>query len=281
MGVIYAPTEQWNVSVSWEDGDTRDRQTHAETSRRAGGASLGYNFGDLALSTGFEYIYSDIEQSDGSRSNRSTWLLRNNLKYQMNEDGRVLAKLNWAISDSSDGNFFDGGFTEAVVGYAYRPVLHDRFNALVKYTYFYDKPAVDQLGQNSTPSQFIQKSHIASIDLGYDLTRNWSIGAKYAYRLSQVSVDRDDEDFFDNDAHLYILRTDYRFLDDWEALVEGRMLYLPDIDERRAGALVALYRYFGEHLKAGVGYNFTDFSEDLTDLSYDHHGVFFNIIGSF
>ena len=41
-----------------------------------------------------------------------------------------------------------------------------------------------------------------------------------------------------------------------------------------------LYRYFGEHLKAGVGYNFTDFSSDLTDLDYDHQGWFFNIIGT-
>jgi NADH/NAD ratio-sensing transcriptional regulator Rex len=41
-----------------------------------------------------------------------------------------------------------------------------------------------------------------------------------------------------------------------------------------------VYRYFGKHLKAGVGYNFTDFSDDLTDLSYDHQGAFFNIVGS-
>jgi hypothetical protein len=30
----------------------------------------------------------------------------------------------------------------------------------------------------------------------------------------------------------------------------------------------------------GVGYNFTDFSEDLTDLSYDHQGIFFNLVGT-
>ena len=41
------------------------------------------------------------------------------------------------------------------------------------------------------------------------------------------------------------------------------------------------YRYFGDNFKAGIGYNFTDFSEDLTDLSYDHHGIFFNVIGTF
>ena len=37
----------------------------------------------------------------------------------------------------------------------------------------------------------------------------------------------------------------------------------------------------GDPLKIGFRSNFTDFSEDLTDLSYDHHGVFFNIVGTF
>ena len=57
------------------------------------------------------------------------------------------------------------------------------------------------------------------------------------------------------------------------------MLGLADLKERRSGALFTLYRYLGDHLKVGVGYNFTDFSDDLTDLSYDHQGVFFNLIG--
>lgn len=37
-------------------------------------------------------------------------------------------------------------------------------------------------------------------------------------------------------------------------------------------ALVAVYRYFGKHVKVGAGYNFTDFSEDLTDLRFRHEG---------
>ena len=281
MGVTYSPAERWSLGVNWEDGKTHDRQTNAETERRAGGLSVGYKNEALSISSGFEYIFNDTEQSDGSKSHRSTWLLRNNVKYQLHEDGRLLAKFNWAISDSSQGDFFDGGFTEAVIGYAYRPIAHDRLNALVKYTYFYNVPSTDQVGQDNTSSQFLQKSHIASIDLTYDLTPSWTLGGKYAYRLSQVSVDRDDPDYFDNDAHLYILRLDWRFLKNWESSLEGRMLDLSDLDERRAGALFTLYRYFGDHFKVGVGYNFTDFSEDLTDLSYDHHGVFLNVIGTF
>jgi hypothetical protein len=31
-------------------------------------------------------------------------------------------------------------------------------------------------------------------------------------------------------------------------------------------------------MKIGAGYNFTDFSDDLTDLRYDHKGVFVNLV---
>ncbi|MEM9173913.1 MAG: OmpA family protein [Myxococcota bacterium] len=281
VGVDYAPAERWTIGVSWEDGDTRDRRTSAETTRRAAGLRAGYGDDALQVSSGVEYVFLDTEQGDGSHAERATWLFRNNLTWQHDEDGRLLAKFNHAISDSSEGDFFDGGFTEAILGYAYRPVAHDRFFSLLKYTYFYNVPTTDQVGQNGTSAQFLQKSHIASLDLSYDLTDEWTLGARYAYRSSQVSLDREDPDFFDNDAHLAIVRVDWRFIDDWEALAEGRMLALPDLEERRAGALAAVYRYFGDHLKAGIGYNFTDFSEDLTDLSYDHHGLFFNIVGTF
>jgi len=58
------------------------------------------------------------------------------------------------------------------------------------------------------------------------------------------------------------------------------MLELPDISQRQSGALAAIYRYLGKNLKVGAGYNFTDFSDDLTDLKYNHKGVFFNFIAT-
>ena len=49
--------------------------------------------------------------------------------------------------------------------------------------------------------------------------------------------------------------------------------------DSRSGALVGLYRHLGNHLKVGVGYNFSDFSDDLTQLDYRHQGLFINVIG--
>ena len=79
---------------------------------------------------------------------------------------------------------------------------------------------------------------------------------------------------------MFILRTDWRFREDWELLVEGRVLDMTDLNERRGGALVVLSRYFGRHMKVGVGYNFTEFSDDLTDLSFDHQGAFVTMTGA-
>jgi flagellar motor protein MotB len=278
-GIHFVARERWNLGANTEFGKLHNSLTGAETDRKAAGIRLGYGVDALQFSSAIEYRRDDAEQPDTAHTERTVWLFSNNFKVQLTPDWRVVGKLNHSISDSSLGEFYDGGYTEAVLGYAYRPVKHNRLNALAKYTYFYNVPTTDQVGFQNTSAEFIQKSHIAAFDLTYDVTTDWSVGGKYAYRLGQVSLDREQREFFDNAAHLVVLRADWRFRKGWESLIEARMLDLPDLSQRRSGGLLAIYRYFGKHLKVGAGYNFTDFSDDLTDLSYDHQGVFVNFIG--
>ena len=106
------------------------------------------------------------------------------------------------------------------------------------------------------------------------------MGGKYAYRIGEISLDRENEQFFDNSAALYVARADWQFRTNWEALVEGRLLDMPDLDQRRSGMLLTVSRYVGEHVKVGLGYNFADFSDDLTDLNYDHKGFLLNLTGA-
>lgn len=279
-GMTLAPNERWNFGANTDIGTLTDELTGAKIDREAGGVRLGYGFQAVQLSSAVEYRLDKSEQADATSSERTTWLFRNSFKFQLTPDWRVVGKYNHAKSESSLGQFYDGGYTEAVLGYGYRPVANDRLNALAKYTYFYNVPTTDQVTPQNTMAQFIQKSHIAALDLTYDLTDSWSVGGKYAYRLGQLSLDREAPQFFDNRAQLYILRTDLRFAGGWEGLLEGRMLDMTDLNEQRSGALVALYRYVGKHVKVGLGYNFTDFSEDLTDLSFRQEGAFINMIGS-
>jgi len=277
-GVELAPTDRLNFRANLDFGTLKDRQTSAELEKTALGVSAGYGFDRMTLASALEYRVDDTEQPDTSVSERTTWLFKNSLKFQLSPDWRLIGKFNYSRSESSLGDSFDADYTEAVLGYAYRPVAHDRLNALLKYTYFYNLPSSDQVAGTDTAA-VIQRSHIASLDVAYELTPRWTVGAKFAYRNGQVAQDREDPEYFDSRAHLYVLRADWHFLHRWDALFEVRRLDLPDVQDSRSGALVALYRHLGNHIKLGVGYNFSDFSDDLTDLDYDHQGLFINLVG--
>ena len=66
----------------------------------------------------------------------------------------------------------------------------------------------------------------------------------------------------------------------WHALAEHRWLAVREGGDER-GWLVELDRDIGGHLRAGVGYNFTDFSDDLTDQDADNDGWFAAVTGAF
>ena len=279
-GVKLTPFEHWTYGANVDVGSLRDPISGAQLDRKAAGLSVGYGADAIKIASAFEYRVDSAQQPDLSTVKLDTWLTKNSLKYQINPDWRFIGKLNHSVSRSSLGEFYDGAYTEAVAGYGYRPVSNDRLNALFKYTYFVNRPSAGQVSTANVATDFIQKSHILSLDTLYDLTPRWSIGGKYAYRLGQISEDRVNPVFFDSRAQLYILRTDWQFVRNWDVMVEGRVLDLPDAHDRRSGALVALYRRVTEHIRVGGGYNFSNFSDDLTDLSYKSQGIFINIVGT-
>jgi len=280
-GVDLAPFDHLNFGVHCDFGTLKDQQTAAELERKALSVSVGYELDGFKIASALEYRNDDVEQPDADSNERTSWLFKNNLKYQLSQDMRLLGKFHYAVSDRSEGDFSDSDYTEAVMGMAYRPVHHDRLNALLKYTYFYNVPPAGQVNGTNTASNFVQRSHIGSLDVMYDLTSRWTVGGKYAYRRGEVALDREDKDFFDSDAHLYVLRADWHFIHNWDALIEGRWLDLPDAEDSRSGVLLGIYRHLGDHVKVGVGYNFSDFSDDLTQLDYKHQGLFINLIGKF
>jgi hypothetical protein len=279
-GIEYAPDDRWNFAAHVDNGTLRDNRSGAKIERSALGTTVGYGFDAIKIVSAVEYRLDQTQSPlDLSFSERTNWLTKNSLKYQLSPDWRLIGKLNYSASKSSLGEFYDGTYTEAVFGYGYRPVTNDRLNTLLKYTYFYNLPSTGQVTVANTAAAFVQKSHIFSVDALYDLTRTWTLGGKYAYKLGQVSVDRVNPEFFDSRAHLYIARLDYHFAHKWDFLVEGRLLTLPDAYDSRSGFLLGIYRELDSSIKLGAGYNFTDFSDDLTDLSYTHHGVFINLVG--
>ena len=107
---------------------------------------------------------------NGTERDRTTWLMRNTVAFDANEDIEAIARFNFAVSDSDDSNILDADFVEGVVGLAYRPVKNDRLNALAKYTYFEDLAPAQQLSITGASNLARQRSQIFSVDGTYDLT---------------------------------------------------------------------------------------------------------------
>jgi outer membrane protein OmpA-like peptidoglycan-associated protein len=294
FGVDLAPAPQWSLGVKAEVGTLSDPLA-GDIRRRAIGITAGYHRDQTRFTTGLEYRTDRTTSTAGTLAttsfpqgpvagtdNRRSWLLRNSLGVQVDPAWRLLGKFNYSRSISSQGAFYDGDYTEGVLGAAYRPIDNDRWNALVKYTYFYNLPASSQVDSTfGTPLDYKQKSHVFNGDVTWDV-RPWvSVGAKYGLRVGQVTGSRTSNDWFDSHASLVVLRTDWHWVREWDAVTEVRRLAVREARDARKGALVGLYRHVGEHAKLGIGYNFTDFSDDLTDMSYRSRGWFINALGTF
>ena len=274
FGLDLSPNDQWSYGLKLESGDLSDPIT-GDLSRQAVGLSVGYRKDATRYAGALEYRHEE------GTTERDTWLLKNTLGSQVNPDWRFLGRLNLSLSDSSVGGVQDGKYAEVVAGYAWRPVLNDRWNTLFKYTWFYNLPSPGQVGATGAMLDFAQRSHVLSVDTIYDI-RPWvSVGGKLGYRKGELKDTKVGGNWQDSTAWLAILRADWHWVHEWDVLTELRYLDAKDAGDSKSGALVAVYRHLGKHFKLGGGYNFTDFSDDLTDVSYRSHGWFINLIGKF
>lgn len=274
FGLDLAPNDRWTYGVKLEKGKTTDINA-GDFDRSAVSLTGGYKNKKTEYAGKLEWR----DEHGSLLGQRSSWLMRNKLAEQINLDSRLLLGLDFAISDAGMGGSFDADYTQAVVAYAYRPVFNDRLNVLLKYTFLDDQANSGQLMHNLLVSPYLQRSHVFAVDGIYDLTPRWGLGGKLAYRLGQL---KDNSavgmPWFNSQAYLGILRLDWHLVKEWDALLEGRYLNAQEAQDAKYGALLGLYRHINDNLKLGLGYNFTDFSDDLTNLSYQNHGVFINLV---
>ncbi|WP_420963090.1 TonB-dependent receptor [Brucella sp. IR073] len=301
-GVVYTPDAMWTIDGGFEAGTVEDDTTttivnsdgtattteNSDFDRKAVSLSVGYKDEERGINARMRGEVRIEDSGDGTRD-RNTYLFATGLSWKTSEDWRLLVNVDTVLSDSSgESSFNDGDYVDASIGYAYRPVDNDRLNALFKYAWVYDLPGTDQVsaitGDEYGPAQ---RSHILSADFTYELMPWLSIGGKYGMRYGQVRerlLDGDREEFsewYTSSAHLGIVRADLHIVKNWDALVEGRVLHMPEAKTTDYGALLAVYRHVGENFKVGAGYNFGVFSDDLRDLTLDDRGVFLNVIGKF
>jgi hypothetical protein len=275
-GLKFEPTAAFSITGSLETGRIDDAITGVFR-RTAATLGLGYAKNQFRIGTSVEARF----ESGATARTQRVWLFRNTVDYGVNVDWRFLGRLNFAVAKGSQANVTNADFVEAVAGFAYRPAHNERLNALARVTYFQDLGPVGQVSGSGTTQNPKQISRIVSLDANYDLSSTVTIGAKYGYRSGSVSQGRNSANFVSSNAHLGVVRLDYRVARKWDALVEGRILSVSVSRDHRVGALGAVYRHLNDAVKIGVGYSLSDFSDDLTDQSYSSHGPFLNLVGKF
>jgi hypothetical protein len=284
-GVKYTPDELWTFGLGFEIGNIWDNTINATTllknsdfDRKAASATVAYHESD-DVSAHAKLEYRNEVSEDHTRDMNS-YLLQAGTSVRTSDDWRFSENLSAVVSDASDTTR-SGKYVEGWLGYAYRPIANDRLNALFKYTYLYDRPGADQVNASGTADGPSQISNILSADVNYDLTDIFAIGGKYGFRIGETLDRAAGSTWQKSSAHLGVIRLDMHIVKNWDALAEARVLWTPESKSEDLGVLAAVYRHLGDNFKVGVGYNFGHFSDDLSKIGVDEHGVFINAVGKF
>jgi hypothetical protein len=283
-GVTYTPNDLWTYSGALEMGDIFDNTYTAagvknpDTRRLAASTTVSYR-DDQGLEGKIKGEYRR-DNSEAANKDLQSWLLQSAISVKVSDDWRALSALDLVVTDA-DETVREGNYAEGSLGFAYRPTDNDKVTALVKYTYLYDNPGQDQVTVDGTLDGASQRSQIFSADINYDIVPQVTLGAKYGFRIGEIKDRTAGADWTNSQAHLAILRADWHVVHQWDAVMEGRLLWSPTTDQSDFGFLVAVYRQLSDNLKLGVGYNFGRFSDDLRDLTHDDAGVFINVVGTF
>jgi hypothetical protein len=277
-GADFAPWTGWSMGGKYENGKLGDA-LGGSIKRDVISGTVGYTTKTVRWSSALEYRTED----DDSLGNRKTWATRNLVTWQASDALRLFGKANFSVSNgASNTTGLNANYYELSLAAAYRPVWNDKLNLLAKLTYLDDLPSPAQVTAYNLPIDYAQRSKIAALDATYQLTPRLAIGAKVAARIGELRLSRDDsQPWFDSKAFFWAVRADYEVVRRWDLLAEARKLSVTTAGDSQLGALVAVYRHLGPNAKVGVGYNFTDYSDDLSDLSHRNHGFFFNVIGKF
>ncbi len=269
FGLDYALESGWNVGATFQTGELETG--FGIVDRTAVSGSVGYQGDRLLFTTKLE-----VRDDDGTNIDSDQVVSSSRMDFRYSPSIRFLGRLNLSeTEDNADPNF-DAKFTEGQIGMAYRPVHNNRFNMLAKYTYLYDLRGFDQQQTNTD-----QRSNIWSVEGLYQFNPNWGLGAKYAYRHGELRTDRNSGDWFESTTNFFAVRGRYHLIREWDALAEYRWLNVDEAESTRSGFLIGVSKHLGDHFKLGLGYNFTDFSDDLTNLDYDHKGWFINALGKY
>ena len=269
FGLEFAPWSGWRSGITLSRGEL-DNGVSGQVERKAVSVSLGRTDARTDWSSKVEW------RRDSGAEDREQWVSTHRVLHRLNEDWRLAARLNWSDTEDRWNPLADAQFIEANAGLAWRPHDGQRWALLSRLTYLYDLASPGQIGGATVD----QKSAVGSLEGIYKYNQQWEFALKLARREGSMRMARGEGPWLDSATSFGAVQVRYDLWWSWHALAEYRVL---DVDQggQQQGALLALERDLGANLRLGAGYNFTDFSDDLTDFDYRQRGWFLSLTGMY
>ena len=191
-------------------------------------------------------------------------------------DVTLFGRFDYVVTENQTLSLLEARDIEGTAGLAYRPVDVNWFNLLGRYTYL-GEMAPYQLELRERREE---RSHVVSVSPIFELPWNLQLVEKVAWR--GLHLDVEGMPSVSNDLVLLINRLNYHLTSRWDAGAEYRFLHQSLTSDWRHGVLVDLNYILADHVRLGVGYNFTRFAEDeLGDFDRDASGVFFRVTAQY
>lgn len=267
IGLDYLASDNLVLAFDYSRSDV-ERDNSEDFKRDIIGGAVNYTKNNFRTSNRIEYRIDDKVQDF------EQIVFKSNSKWRYNDEFNYISEIEYSKEkEDSEDRYFEG-----TIGMAYRPIENNRLNYLFKYTYLDQK---NYLNQDSIPElgdYAAEKSQIFSLDLIFEFNPKWQLTEKIAYKNSEVKLHSSEDSWARSETYLWVNKLDYTLRDDFNLFVEYRILENKLADDRRDGFLLGAYKDFDNNTKLGIGYNFTDFNDDLTNLSYEAKGWFVNLI---
>lgn len=160
---------------------------------------------------------------------------------------------------------------KGIIGLSYRPIACDRLNVIGKYEYK-RKENIQIFSQESQTT-----NHIGSVEGAYDLTKNMTLGARYALNKS---VEKGQDNIDKAHINLFVTSINYRLTQRLDVLTEGRYIYLHETGDWKLGSSIEIGYKPIKDLRLGVGYTFTEYADGdpaHNDQDYLSRGPYFKL----
>ena len=217
----------------------------------------------------------EMRFDDGSNDIRQSFLYQL-VEGKVSEDITVYAKAELSKTRNTTTEAVLERYKELEIGGAYRPVAHDRLNVLGSYTYLSEQSPGSQTDNADIEEE---RAHVLAGELIYDLSDRWQVAEKFAYRMGDEKVSG--FGFTKTETWLQAHRLAYKIDERWKLAGEYRRLTQREAEDVNQGFLIEGIMRIDDSTEAGVGYNFTDFNDDLTDLDYTSQGPYVRVTGAF